>query len=92
MLNNQQLPTLKFENQIYKTDESKANLFGSILSKTFSFSVDSKFDEVFRAKVEKTISEFNFKKTDLEIFKLQDLNLVIKNLKKKFIKWRRQYS
>ena len=82
---NQQIPTMKFGDQLYETDESKAKLFGGILRNTFDLSEDNKFDVRFKEKVEKTINEFDFKNhsnRNLETFSMRELNLVIKSLKK----------
>ena len=79
------IPTLKVDKTIYESDESKAQLFSSILHKTFSMENGSEFDDKFKEKVDKNIKNFDFKNhgsTNVDIFDIRDLNLVIKDLKK----------
>jgi hypothetical protein len=84
--NKSAIPTLKLNNEIYESDEQKASLFASILKQTFSSSNDNKFDEEFKLKVEKTITDHDFSSHNhynKDIFDLKELNLVIKSLNKK---------
>ena len=43
--NKQPIPTLKVDNITYESDEQKANLFSSILQKTFSLESDNQFND-----------------------------------------------
>ena len=80
---NSSIPTLNVDKQLYESDEQKANLFSSILSKTFSMDNDSKFNNAFKIKVEKVVKEFKLMKNHNKnkyLFDLNDLNMVIKKL------------
>jgi len=49
------IPKLHHENRDYKTAKEMADLFGSILSKIFSDSNDTRFDSTHRSTVEETV-------------------------------------
>ena len=56
------------------------------MKQTFSSSNDNKFDEEFKLKVEKTITDHDFSShnhSNKDVFDLKELNLVIKSLNKK---------
>jgi len=51
-------PTLEYNNKKYEKDEEKVNLFGSILSETFTDTDFHKYNNAFKEKVEKEMSIF----------------------------------
>lgn len=84
--NKQAIPTIKVNGVEYETDEQKANLFSSTLSKTFSLTTGNHFDDNFKNQVEDTLNNFDFNtenENNKDIFELREINLVIKNLNKK---------
>jgi hypothetical protein len=79
-------PILIYENKIYSTDESKANIFGELLSETFKDTDKDKYDEKFKNETDKHIEDF-FKSENyheaLETINIDNLNKILKNLKSK---------
>ena len=54
------IPSLRKNNNAYKSDEEKANLFASLLKETFcDVNSNEEFDQVFKAEVLKTVSHHN---------------------------------
>ena len=81
---NNSIPTLKTNNNIYESEEDKANLFAENLKRTFSDQNDPRFDEKFKLRVENYVVNHDFDKhqyNNKECFTLKDLNIIIRNLK-----------
>ncbi len=57
--NKQSIPTLKVDGVEYETDDQKANLFSSILYKTFSLTTGNHFNDKFKKQVEDTLNNFD---------------------------------
>ena len=78
------IPVLKVGNVNYESDDSKANLFASLLKNTFSVETNEKFDSEFKKKVDKTTEDHDYSKHGYKTqncFRLQDLNAMLKKLK-----------
>jgi hypothetical protein len=80
------IPTLIESGRELKTDEEKANLFAERLKNTFCDSNHVRFDEKFRKKVKKEVSEARFEDSvdsSVEYFSINELILVIKLINNK---------
>ena len=76
------IPTLKFENVLFKSDEDKANLFAKRLSETFTDDANSPdFDAQFYSFVEDFVKNYDFSDNDFPKVTLSELEEVIKSLK-----------
>jgi hypothetical protein len=81
--NKQSIPTLKVDGVEYESDDQKANLFASILNKTFLQATDNHFNYKFKKQVEDNLNNFDFNTQDennKDIFDLREINLEVKNL------------
>ncbi len=81
--NNSSIPTLKINNKTYESDEQKAKLFSDILHKTFSTDNNANFDNIFKSKVEKFVSDYKRKEhlnSQSDVFNIKELNMIIKKL------------
>jgi hypothetical protein len=80
-------PILVHENKVYSTDESKANIFGELLSETFKDNEKEKNDKKFKIETDILIEDFikseNNHDEDLETININNLNKILKNLKSK---------
>lgn len=84
---NDNIPMMKHDNQTYKSDLEKANLFASILSSTFkdNSNTDNIYDDNFKIIVNKEVKEniANFKNQEIDSSKInmQMLNKFLKKIK-----------
>ena len=63
-----EIPTLKVDDKVYKTDEEKANLFGSILSETFAHDGSStEFDIIVHDQVKQFVEELDYSDSNYPI-------------------------
>lgn len=79
------IPELSHNEKTYTSDQEKCNLFGSILSDTFSIDLNEAFDKVFEESVLKCLTEKDKKrkeKPDFVDFSLNELKTAIKKLNK----------
>ena len=80
------MPTFIINNLKYETVQQKADLFSNMLKETFSSSNEKIFDNKFKIKIEEIVENTDFSKhafNKKDLFDLKELNLVIKQLKKR---------
>jgi hypothetical protein len=76
------IPTLRIGDSVFESDEEKANLFASILGKTFSEDVNSTdFDNVIYSYVEDFVSKIDYSDENYDRCSLEELMSVLKNLR-----------
>ena len=77
-----EIPTLKVDDKVYKTDEEKANLFGSILSETFAHDGSStEFDTIVHDQVKQFVEEFDYSDSNYPAVSFLEMVGVLKKLK-----------
>jgi hypothetical protein len=80
--NSSSIPTLRIGDSVFESDEEKANLFASILGKTFSEDVNSTdFDNVIYSYVEDFVSKIDYSDENYDRCSLEELMSVLKNLR-----------
>ena len=77
-----EIPNLVLGNNVYKSNEEKANLFASILSETFTDNcTSSDFDSQIHFYVEDFVEKFDYSDSEFSRVSLEELSGVIKKLK-----------
>jgi hypothetical protein len=59
----------EFNNEEFKKDIDKANLFGKILNETFKDNEDDKFDKIFKHNIDKEIKDYLNEKSNTSLIR-----------------------